>query len=252
MILFVSDLHFGQHDAATERAKEADLIRCLRAHEDDVDHLYLMGDVFNEYIEYRYLIPKGWIRFQGLVAAWTDAGTPVTYLAGNHDPWHRDYFSRELGVRMVYDAVIEPTPGPVVYCAHGDAVATQSSAYPWLRPWLRHPIPVGLYRALLPGDAGFRLARWVSRAIHKDEPDPDIIAALRDHAHAVVASTAATLAVMGHSHAPELITWAEGCYLNTGNWYESRTFGRLDDDGVRLLRWNGQRAVDIEAAQVPR
>jgi UDP-2,3-diacylglucosamine hydrolase len=105
---------------------------------------------------------------------------------------------------------------------------------------------------LLPGDSGFRLARWVSRTIHKGEPDPDIIAALREHAHHVVSSTAATLAVMGHSHAPELTAWSEGCYLNTGNWYESRTFGRLDDDGVHLLRWNGQRAVDIEAAQVPR
>lgn len=244
-------MHFGQHDAATERAKEADLVRCLRAHEDAIDHLYLMGDVFNEYIEYRHLVPKGCVRFQGLIATWTDAGIPVTYLAGNHDPWHRDYFSRELGVRMVFDALVEPVGETIGYLTHGDAVATHASAYAALRPWLRHPLPVWLYRTLLPGDAGFRLARWVSRAVHDDAPDPEVIAALQHHARTMLHSTAATLVVMGHSHAPALHTWAEGTYLNTGNWYESRTFGRLDQNGAHLLRWNGERAVAIEAAHRP-
>lgn len=246
-------MHFGQRDAAAERAKEADLIDCLRVHEGEVEHLYLVGDVFNEYIEYRHLVPKGIVRFQGLLAEWTDAGVPVTYLAGNHDPWHRDYFTEELGVRMVFDALIEPTSGPVVYLAHGDAVASHARLYTWMRPWLRHPLPVWLYRSLLPGDSGMGLARWVNHHLHEDASDPAVIAALRDHARDVLSTSAATLAVMGHSHVPELQTWPGGCYLNLGNWYESRTFGRLDPNSytVHLLQWNGQRAVDIEAANLP-
>lgn len=245
-------MHFGQRDAAAERAKEADLLRCLQAHEANVDHLYLMGDVFNEYIEYRHLIPKGHTRFLGLIASWTDAGIPVTYLTGNHDPWHRDYFTRELGVRLVFDALIEPTSEPIVYLEHGDAIAAQSSLYQRVRPWLRHPLPVWLYRTLLPGDAGIQIARWVSHAIHDEAPDPRVAHALRAHARSVLQTTAATLVVMGHSHVPALHTWAEGCYLNTGNWYESRTFARLDTDGVHLLRWNGDHATAIEAASLPR
>ena len=245
-------MHFGQQDAATERAKEADLVRCLQTHEAEVDHLYLMGDVFNEYIEYRHLVPKGCVRFLGLIASWTDAGIPVTYLTGNHDPWHRDYFTQELGVRLVFDALIEPTSGPVVYLEHGDAVAAHASVYQRLRPWLRHPLPVWLYRSLLPSDVGFRLARWVSRAVHDEKPDPHVIRALAAHARDMLQTTAATLVVMGHSHVPVLHTWPEGCYLNTGNWYESRTFARLDDTGAHLLRWNGDCATAIEAAPSPR
>ncbi len=244
-------MHFGQHDAATERAKEADLIRCLQAHRVDVAHLYLMGDVFNEYIEYRHLIPKGCARLLGLLATWTDAGVPITYLTGNHDPWHRDYFTDELGVRLVFDALVEPTEGPVVYLEHGDAVASHASAYRRLRPWLRHPLPVWLYRSLLPGDMGFQLARWVSHTLHKDAPDGRVVRALETHARSVLQSTAASLVVMGHSHVPALHSWPEGTYVNTGNWYESRTFARLDPNGVQLLRWNGDRATAIESASCP-
>ena len=74
LVLFVSDIHFGHDDDARERAKEAALVACLRAHEPNVEHLYLLGDVFDEYIEYRYLVPKGYIRFQARNAI----GYPLT------------------------------------------------------------------------------------------------------------------------------------------------------------------------------
>jgi UDP-2,3-diacylglucosamine hydrolase len=56
--------------------------------------------------------------------------------------------------------------------------------------------------------------------------------------------------IMGHSHEAALHTWPDGVYLNTGNWYENRTFARLDESGLRLSRWNGTRALDIESAEV--
>ena len=241
-------MHFGRDAAADERAKERDLLACLRYHEADVRRLYLLGDVFDPYIEYRHLIPKGFARLQGLLAEWTDRGVPVTYVVGNHDPWHRDYFARELGVRMVYDAAIEPMENTIVYLAHGDAAQTQSTLYPYLRPWLRHPVPVWCYRTLLPADAGVRLARWVGASMRKDEPEARVINGLRTQARRVLEHSAASVAVMGHSHWAELQTWPEGYYLNTGNWYESRTFGRLDDAGLHLLRWNGDAPTSIEAA----
>ncbi len=251
MILFLSDMHFGRGAPAHERAKEAALIDCLDAHADQVEHLYLVGDVFDGYIEYRHLVPKGTTRFQGLLARWTDRGVPVTYLVGNHDPWHESYFSEELGVRVVADALEVEHEGVRLHLAHGDAHGSTHTLYPWLRPLLRHPWAVRLYRSLLPADLGLALARWVSRQLHDEAPDPEVVTALRTHARAHLQHHGTDAVVMGHSHVPALHAWAEGLYLNTGNWYERRTFGRLDPGTLRLQRWNGTRAVDIESADAP-
>jgi UDP-2,3-diacylglucosamine hydrolase len=256
VVLFVSDMHFGAEPEDVERRKERDLIRCLRTMAEDgeaIDHLYLVGDVFDGYLEYRHLVPKGTVRFQSLLADWTDAGVPVTYLIGNHDPWHRDYFASELGVRVV-ETVDAQHDGWRVRIEHGDAVGSTHSLYPALRPLLRHPLPVTLYRSLLPADLGIGLARWISEAVRDEEPDPELVAELEAHARDRIAG-GTDLVVMGHCHVPTLQTpLAEddpsGAYLNTGSWFGDRTVGRLDDGCVELLRWNGTRAVSIEATRL--
>jgi UDP-2,3-diacylglucosamine hydrolase len=241
-------MHFGREGGgAAEREVEAELIDCLEAHAGAVDHLYLVGDVFDAYVEYDRLVPKGFVRFQGLLARWTDRGVPVTYLVGNHDPWHLDYFETELGVRVVFDSCVAEHGGRRLYCTHGDAVAGEAGGLATrLRSLLRHPVPVWLYRSLLPADAGLALARWASRSLHGRGTRPDLIAALADHARTVLRSTDADAVVMGHSHEPILRSMDGGEYLNTGTWFAHRTFGCLDDDGLRLRRWNGTRALTIE------
>jgi len=243
-------MHFGRGAKAEERAKEAALIDCLEAHADQVDHLYLLGDVFDGYIEYRHLIPKGFVRFQGLLAAWSDRGIPITYLLGNHDPWHRGYFAEELGVRLVPDH-LEGQHGPHrLFLTHGDAQASTHRGYGWMRPLLRHPWSLRLYRTLLPADWGLALARRVSRALHDPETDPTVVEALEASARRQLQAPGLDAVLMGHSHRPCLRTWDRGVYLNTGNWYECRTFARLEEGVLHLCRWNGSRALDIEAAEL--
>lgn len=246
MTLFISDIHFGRDDRAAERANEAALIACLRAHEPDVERLYLVGDVFDQYIEYRHLVPKGFVRFQGLLAAWADRGVAVTYLVGNHDPWHRDYFEQELGVRVVSDRLVEPIEGLNVHLAHGDGVGS-SRFYRVLRPWLRHVVPVELYRTLLPGDAGMMLASWAKRRLGNEEVQPAVVEALRAHARRLLARTPAEVVVLGHSHRAELVAWPEGRYLNTGCWHDDRTYGCLRKNELQLLHWNGTFSVELNS-----
>lgn len=243
-------MHFGRSGRSRERSKEADLIACLEAHGGEVEHLYLVGDVFDGYIEYRHLVPKGFVRFQALLARWTDRGIPVTYLLGNHDPWHRDYFSNELGVQIVEEA-LDATHGAVdLHVTHGDAEASTRGFYTWLRPLLRHPVAIRLYRSCLPADLGIGLARRVSRALHDDVLDPSVIEGLQAHARTLLQRPGTDVVVMGHSHDPGLHRWPEGVYVNTGNWYEKRTFARLTGDTLTLSRWNGTQAIDIEAAEL--
>ncbi|SHK34422.1 UDP-2,3-diacylglucosamine diphosphatase [Rhodothermus profundi] len=235
MILFFADLHLGRADPATERAVEQSLLACLNTLAPQTQHLVLVGDVFHHYIEYRHLVPKGFVRFQALLARWTDRGLPVTYVVGNHDPWHQNYFAQELGVRVLHRAVVDTLLGYRVYLDHGDlAIAGPLSRA--LRRLLRHPVPVWLYRTLLPGDLGLALARRVTQW-RPERLNPVIAERLRQHAHRVLQEKQADIVVLGHSHQAELHCWPEGLYLNPGCWYQDQTFGLLEANALALCRW---------------
>lgn len=240
-------MHFGRGPRAVERDKEQALIECLEAHAGQVDHLYLLGDVYDGYIEYRHLVPKGFVRFQGLLARWSDRGVPVTYLLGNHDPWHQDHFSAELGVTMVPEAVTVCHFGRRLHLAHGDALAAAHQSRTWLRALLRHPVPVRLYRALLPADLGLGLARWVSRQLHGRDGEAPVARVLHARARAMLRRDALDGVVLAHSHVPVLHAGPQGVYANTGTWCEGRTFACLDAKGMHLRQWNGGRARVIES-----
>ena len=252
MVLFVSDMHFGRGTRAEARASEAALISCLRSYASRVQHLYLVGDVFEEYIEYRRLIPKGWVRFMALLAEWTDNQIPVTYIVGNHDPWHQDYFQQELGVQVVSDYVIATASTEALYIRHGDGITTHTRMYRYLKPLLRHPVPVWLYRSLLPADLGLSIATWVNKRLPNHGQDMETIRSLRAHARHILQETSASVVVMGHSHLAELLAWPEGLYLNTGSWHEERLFGALDATGVYLLQWDANQAIVVDKHSIPR
>lgn len=238
MYLIVSDTHFGKNSFARERQKEDDLIACLRSVEQEVTGLILLGDIFECFIEYRHLVPRGFVRFQALLAEWTRQGVPVTIFAGNHDPWHVDYFRRELGVEIVFDELVTEIRGRRTYLHHGDGISGKSGLYNRLRPILRHPVPVWMYRNLLPGDAGMRLAHYVSANFGEEEIDDDVAADLRAHARMLIDGGLERV-IFGHTHVPEITRWPTGSYLNPGSWHETRTLLRIDDLGEELMTWNG-------------
>ena len=252
MTLFLSDLHLGRGTAAESTAAEHDAVALLEAHEQVVlgsgGALYLVGDVFDAFMEYRHLVPKGFVRLQGLLARWTDRGVPVTYLAGNRDPWHLDHFEQELGVRVVQEAVEAEVEGVRTYIAHGDALTDAEPLYTRLRPLLRSPLMARLYRMSLPGDAAFALARRVGRAVSSGGAvNPAVADDLEAQAARLLAETDADLVVLGHGHRPACISLAGGTYLNPGYWFEDRTFGRLDAEapgGPALLRWTADGAAE--------
>jgi len=243
-------MHFGRGSAAAERAKETALIDCLRAHAEGAEHLVLMGDVFDTYIEYRTLVPKGFARFKGLLAEWTDRGVPVTYLTGNHDLWHRGYFERELGVEVVPTRWTGRLAGRRAVLTHGDAYDSSDPLYPWIRPLLRSRAVTDLYRRALPAGGALALAQAFNQRFHEEQIEPKRVQALRRAARRMLRRTSAQLVVMGHSHQPERRVGPAGTYLNTGAWHTDRTFARLSPGNApRLFRWNGTRAVGIEALE---
>ena len=250
MILLLSDLHLGRGTAEASRAAERDALAVLRAHEAEVVEgggtLVLLGDVYHEYIEYRHLIPKAAPRLVGLLADW------VVYVVGNRDPWHLDFFEREIGVRLVRDAWTIREAGRTLYFAHGDGLRPGERLSRRLQPLLRSPLMARLYRMGLPGDAAFGLARWVSQRFGTEgSPRPVVADALVEIARQRLHDTDADLVAFGHSHQEALDTSPDGLYVNPGYWFSRRTFARLDADGAALFRWTDGQAHRLAAAPFP-
>lgn len=240
MYLFVGDTHFGKGAPDAERLKERELVDCLESLAAEVSTLVLMGDIFDYFIEYRHLIPKGYSRFQGLLGRLADDGKDIWYLAGNHDPWHRDYFATEFGARLILESATVPIHGRNTYLHHGDGIAAKSIVYNRIRYLLRHPFPVWIYKHLIPGDAGAGLARFVSRRFGEEEVDERVVADLREHARSLLKAPSIEQVVLGHAHVPEITNVDGGVYMNPGSWHESRTLLRLRTEGAAILEWNGR------------
>ena len=245
MILVIADTHFGRTDRDNERVKERELIECLeslrKSHE--IDELILLGDIFDSYIEYRTLVPKGFSRFLGTLGAWADAGITLRYFAGNHDPWHSGYFESEFGAVFVPDHEDREIGGRIFRFIHGDGLIARG-LYRHIKPVLRHPVPVALYKALLPGDAGLRLAAWVNERFSAKTTNMETVRMLRAYAFDTMASSGMEVFVAGHSHFAEHTVRGPHTYLNTGSWHYERTFALIDEDSIRLLRYDGGTVVE--------
>lgn len=262
MHLVLADIHFGKADAAEEREKERELIQCIEAFaggDDPLGELILLGDVFEHFIEYRHLAPKGFSRFLGCLAALADSGVAITYFAGNHDPWHIDYFEREFGARFIEGSEQRRIGTHNYYFFHGDGSPTLDGLYKRVKWLLRHPVPVRLYKAILPGDTGMALARWVNTRFSATHRSMETVMALRAYAAQLLEADDIDTVVLGHSHFPEKTTVrpesgendgasaASGVYLNPGSWHYQRTFARITASTSSLLKWTDNGAVPYDA-----
>ena len=221
----------------------------LRAHQAEVlggGTVVLLGDVFDQWIEYRHLVPRSAPRLTGLLAEWADAGAEVVYVVGNRDPWHIDYWARDVGVTVVAGAWRPRRGGRTLYIAHGDGRTPSERLSSRLQPLLRARSMARLYRMALPGDSGYALARWTARRFGTDgTPDPDVARALAHAARERLAHTDDDVVAFGHSHTPALDVTPDGAYLNPGYWFGARTFARIDAHGPALLRWHDGAAAPV-------
>ena len=171
-IYFASDFHLGIPDRASSLARERRICHWLDEISKDAAQLYLVGDLFDTWFEYRNVVPKGYLRFLGKLAQLRDEGLHIEAFTGNHDLWMRGYFEAELGI-PVHHAPIERTFNQKkFFIAHGDGLGPGDHGYKLLKKVLRSPLSQWLYRRIHP-DTGVGMAGWFSRLgpKHGDKPD---------------------------------------------------------------------------------
>jgi UDP-2,3-diacylglucosamine hydrolase len=245
---FLSDIHLGLGPRDIERAKEDRLLAFLRAITPEAQTLFILGDLFDFWFEYRTVIPKGFHRTLSALQSLTENGTAVHYLAGNHDFWMDDFFPRELGIEVHTEAFEVAIDGKRVHLHHGDGLASNDLGYRLIKPVLRNPLSIWLYRWLHP-DIGVRLARGSSRTSReyttaKDYGEEE---GMLSYAGKRIAE-GCDIVVMGHRHQPSFRELPGGVYVNLGDWITANTFARMDNGSIALKTWNGAEGRPDESA----
>jgi UDP-2,3-diacylglucosamine hydrolase len=228
---FVSDVHLG----ARPGENEARLLAFFDSIRGQAASLYVLGDLFEFWFEYRCAIPKHGFRVLSALADLHRQGTAIGYIEGNHDRWFNDFLARELGTRAAVelDVMID---GRRVYLAHGDAL--DKGLVPRLaRGLMRSRVSSALY-ALLHPDLGIGLAHRIAAASRDAGMKPYLQEAMACFAEAKL-SAGFDVVILAHSHLPETRRLGQGVYLNIGDWVSNFTYGRLQDGRVTLERFEG-------------
>ena len=148
-LYFASDFHLGTPNLAKSREREFKIIRWLESIKADASAIFLLGDIFDFWYEYKKVIPKGFSRFQGKIAELTDIGIPVIIFSGNHDMWMNDYLSEELGVIIYHETASLSTGKTQLLIGHGDGLGPGDNKYKIMRKVFKS-----------------RIARWAFSRLH--------------------------------------------------------------------------------------
>lgn len=207
--------------------------------------LFINGDLFDFWFEYRTVIPRGHTRTLGLLARIVDAGIPVHLMGGNHDWWGGRYLTEEVGVTFHRDPTRMRLAGHRCLVAHGDGLGRGDLSYRILRAVLRGRLTRWAFRWLHP-DVGAAVARLVSRTeLRFGEPDPKAerrSRALEGWARNLLEEDdGLDVVILGHTHIPKRVEVAPGrFYLNAGDWLHHGTYVVLEEGRPPILeRWSG-------------
>lgn len=161
-IYFASDSHLGVPNYEDSLKREKLLARWLDEVKHDAGAIFLMGDIFDFWFEYKTVIPKGFVRLLGKLAEITDSGIPVHLFKGNHDIWASNYLQQEIGLELHSSKLVLQFGGKKFFLAHGDGLGPGDTAYKFMKKLFQSRFNQRLFRWLHP-DLGTRLALFFSR-----------------------------------------------------------------------------------------
>jgi len=238
-IYFASDFHLGTGTYAAGRAREERLVRWLDSIKTDASEVFLMGDVFDFWFEYKTVVPKGYIRFLGKLAELSDAGIKLWFFRGNHDMWMFDYFEREFGATIISNELEIERNGKKFYLHHGDGLGPGDTFYKFMKGFFRSKLCQWLFARLHP-NFGVGLANyWSSHSRlaneKKDDHKPGQQEWLVTFSNLVLQKQFYNCLVFGHRHLPLDIKLNEKSrYINLGEWVYACSYAVFDGEDISL------------------
>ncbi len=238
-IYFASDFHLGAPNYEESRKREDHIVAWLNFIEPTCAELFLMGDVFDFWFEYKKVIPKGFIRLQGKLAQMADAGIKIYFFKGNHDMWVDDYFTKEIGIEIISDELKIERNGKKFYLHHGDGLGPGDEKYKFLRQVFRNPICQGLF-SILPTRLGMFIANGWSGSSRMASNKKEVFLGDENEWLAIYAKEELKKEhfdyfIFGHRHLPlDIRLNANARYLNIGEWINYNSYGVFDGEELKL------------------
>ena len=242
-IYFASDFHLGVPTEAASREREDRIIRWLDHIAPTAQEIFIVGDIFDFWFEYRHAIPKGFIRFQGKIAELADSGIKIHFFTGNHDMWMFDYFPKELGVSMYREPVEFSWNDKTFMIGHGDGLGPGDKQYKFLKRVFAARWSQWSFARLHP-NFGIGLANFWSRKSRAKtgKTDEKFLGEENEwlfiHCKEQEAIKHHDYYVFGHRHLPlDMKVNEHSRYINLGEWLNYNTYAVFDGNYVKLKSW---------------
>lgn len=242
-IYFISDFHLGVPDHARSLEREKKIVRWLNSIRDKAAAIYLMGDVFDYWFEYKHAVPKGYVRLLGKLAELSDAGVELHYFTGNHDMWVFDYLPDEIGLQLHREPIFREYNGKKFYLGHGDGLGPGDHGYKFIKKVFANRVAQWLFARIHP-NFGISLMKYFSKKSRIATGDDDSIFLGEDkewlviHCKEVLQKEHFDYFIFGHRHLPlDIRLNDKSRYINLGEWISHFMFAEFDGQDVMLLKF---------------
>lgn len=242
-IYFISDFHLGVPDHERSLEREKKIVRWLNQIRDNAAIIYLMGDVFDYWFEYKHAVPKGYVRLLGKLAELSDSGIEIHYFTGNHDMWVFDYLPTEIGLTLHREPIFREYNQQKFYLGHGDGLGPGDHGYKFIKKLFANRFAQWMFARFHP-NFGISLMRYFSKKsrIATGDDDANFLGEDKEwliiHSKEVLQKEHFDYFIFGHRHLPLDISLGKNSrYINLGEWINHFMFAEFDGTTVTLRKF---------------
>ncbi len=237
-IYFASDFHLGIPDKASSLKREKLIVKWLEEIKHDAAEIYIMGDIFDFWFEYKKVVPKGFTRLLGKISELSDSGIAISLFTGNHDMWMFNYLQEELGVTIYRKPVTREFGGKKFFLAHGDGLGPGDHGYKFIKKVFASSVSQWLFARIHP-NFGISMANFWSRRSRMSNGEKETFKG--EENEYLVQFIKQTLEkehfdyfIFGHRHLPLQIQVGSSLYVNLGEWVNYSTYAVFDGKKLEL------------------
>ena len=239
-IYFLSDFHLGAPDYATSLVREKRIVAFLDEIKNNASHIFILGDLFDFWYEYKKVVPKGFVRILGKLAELVDNGIIIKFFVGNHDMWMNGYFEKELGIEVFYEPQEFEFSEKRFLIGHGDGLGPGDHRYKFIKKIFRNKFSQKVFGALHPA-AGIGLADYMSRKsrVATGKTDEQFLGEDKEwliiFCKKMLEKKHYDFFLFGHRHFPIDYKLSDTSrYINLGDWIKYNSFVVFDGTNTEL------------------